>query len=280
MGYTYSFVDDSSYSAKDINNITKRLVTQGVEDDFSDGVPYNTGRLNVISNKIATEGVVPENNTSLKVELADDGKIKINKGCAFMESGATFEVDDEGVFLEYSLVSNSYVYIEDNATLCTIRPVVSESLPVGYGYVLLASVTKKGEITDERKFAKGKLPGYMSDFNMPKRFEVKVEDEGEYVVDIGTNDASFIMVTEDYEDSTAAAYDSFGVWNKFDNVYLYTTGNIKGIRKSTEAFYLKPYASSNYVIKVTMSFEGTSAKLNVEKVGTGVMRTRLEITVI
>ena len=281
MGYTYSFLDDETYSAKDINDITKRLVTSGVEDDFSDGVPYNTGRLNIISNQMATEGVIPEDNTSLKVEYIETGKVKINKGCAFLEDGKTFTVDDEGVILEFVPSSTNYVYIEDNDTLSKIRPCVSDSLPYGYDYILLATVSRKGVVKDERKFAKGKLPGYMSDFNQPKRFTVYVEDEGEVVVDIGRSDANFIMITEKYDDLTSNPYDSFGVWNKFDNEYLYTTGNMKGVRRGEECFYLRPYGTNSYILKVTMSFEGTALKLNVTRAtDAGRIKTSFEITVL
>ena len=281
MGYTYSFSDDEIYSAKDINDITKRLVTSGIEDDFSDGTPYNTGRLNIISQNIATEGVVPEDNTSLKVEYLEEGKIKINKGCAFLESGKTFTVDEEGVILDFSPTALNYVYIEDNDTLSKIIPRASNELPLGYDYLLLATVSAKGVVTDKRTFAKGKLPGYMSDFNTPKRFTVNVEDVGEIEVDIGRSDANFIMITEKYDDLTSNPYDSFGVWNKYDDEYLYTTGNMKGVRCGDGCFYLRPYGTQSYVLKVTVAIEGTAMKLNVQRALEGVkVKTRFEITVM
>lgn len=284
MGYTYSFVDDASYSAADVNNITKRLVTSGVEDDFSDGVPYNAGRLNIISNKLTTEGVVPEDNTSLKVEVTEDKKIKINSGTAFMESGASFTADEKGITLDYSTVNDNYVYIEENTTLNEIRPVVSDSLPLGYSYVLLATVTKKGVVTDERKFAKGKLPGYMSDFNTPKRVTVSINGAGVYEIDMGRSDYNFVLITEDYDDLTTSAYDSVGIWNKFDGEYISSTGNFKGVKRNSTHFCLRPYfSSSDYSLEVSMIFEGTVLKLDVKTSGSSTVasqRTKFVITAV
>lgn len=283
MGYTFSFVDDAVYSAQDINNITKRLVTSGIEDSFEDGVPYNAGRLNNLTFPLATEGVVPEDNTTMKVVFLEEGKIKIMPGLAFMESGATITIDEEGVILDYSTTEDNYVYIEDNESLGKIIPKVSSSLPTGYSYVLLATVTKSGEITDKRTFAKGKLPGYMSDFNTPKTFSVSVRGDGEYEVDIGRSECNFIMIKETSLKLAASGYDGIGLWSAYDKKYISTTCYNKGVDVSNECFYLTPYyTGTRYLNRVTMSFEGTVLKLNVvnEVMPHAVINTFFEITVV
>ena len=46
MSYSFSFCDNAVYSAADVNKITSRLVTSGIEDPFTDGVPYNLSAFN------------------------------------------------------------------------------------------------------------------------------------------------------------------------------------------------------------------------------------------
>lgn len=266
MGYTFSFADDTAYSAEDINNITKRLVTSGIADSFTDGTPYNVKTLNVLTKNIAEKGVVPESNDTLRVTKVSNGKLKILPGTAFMESGATFTVDFSGVELDYSITSDNYVYIEDNESLNEIRPVVSDSLPVSYDYVLLAFVTYNGVITDKRKFAKGKLPGYMSDFNTPVRTTVDINGEGTYEIDIGRSVYNFVMITEKYENLSYYDYDALGIWNKYDEKYISVSCYNKGMYTSNQYFYLRPhYTGTPYMLYVSMSFEGTLIKLNVTK---------------
>ena len=281
MGYTFSFVDDAVYSAQDVNNITKRLVTSGVEDSFEDGVAYNANRLNVLNKTVATEGVVPESNATLKVVAYGEGQIKIQSGTAFMESGATFTVDDEGVILDYSTTEDSYVYIEDNESLAQIRPVVSTELPTGYSYVLLALVSYAGVITDKRTFAKGKLPGYMSDFNTPTRTTVNISGEGTYTIDIGRSVFNSVMLKENYQNLSGTGYDALGIWNVYDKKYVTSSCYYKGVYVSNDYFYMRPfYTGTPFMLYVSLEFEGTLLKLHVTKSGTtSDTNTVFEVTV-
>lgn len=68
MGYKYSFSNDETYSAADINEITRRLVTSGVADPFTDGEPHNLSCFNILNSNMVTSGIVPESDTTLKVE--------------------------------------------------------------------------------------------------------------------------------------------------------------------------------------------------------------------
>ena len=187
MSYSFGFVPNNIYGAQALNDITKRLVTSGVEDAFEDGVPYNFSHINTISKNISTMGVIPENNTSLKV--TNNGKandmytVTIADGTAFFEDGSTITLYDGGETLPYTYGQKNYVYLHRDLNLNKNMPKVTLTEPEG-DYVPLAEITKDGTITDTRIFAKGKLPGYMSDFNNAKKIETRIEN-GYAQIDLG-----------------------------------------------------------------------------------------------
>ena len=282
MGYKFSFADDTLYSAEDINNITKRLVSKGVADSFADGVAYNVTQLNNITKTLGNKGVVPEDNTTLKVVKTDDGNIKIMPGSAFMESGAVFTCDSDGYVFAETPTGDNYVYIEDNEALNAIRPVMSSSLPVSYDYVLLALVSYDGKITDKRTYAKGKLPGYMSDFNMPVRKTLIVDGIGEYEIDVERSMINAVMIVENYNKFNDSDIDSVTIWNKYDNKYLCRTCYSSDFRVIDDKFYILPhYTGTEYMATASLEFSDGKLKITVaNKSGiTAAPRTRLEITV-
>ncbi len=213
MSYSYSFVPNDTYGAKEINDITKRLVTSGVEDIFEDGVAYNESHLNTISSTLATSGVIPENNTSLKV--SDNGKtnneytITISDGTAFFENGSTITLYNGGETLPYTHGKKNYVYVHRDLNLNKNMPKVTLTEPEG-DFVPLAEISEDGTITDTRTFAKGKLPGYQSDYDNSKSIISEgVSDEVE--IDIGGRNYGMILI----------------------NVYPHNDKSIRGIPSST-----------------------------------------------
>ncbi len=187
MSYSFSFVPNNVYGAQDINEITKRLVTSGVEDIFEDGVPYNFSHINTISKNISTMGVIPEENTSLKVtnngKVNDEYTVTIAEGTAFFEDGSTITIYDGGETLAYTYGQKNYVYLHRDLNLNRNMPKVTLTEPEG-DYVPLAEIAEDGTVTDKRVFAKGKLPGYMSDYNNTKKIEVTL-DKGYGEIDLG-----------------------------------------------------------------------------------------------
>lgn len=162
MSYKFSFADNAVYSASDINEITKRLVTSGIEDSFVDGVPYNLSKFNEEGYLLYTSGVVPSNITTLKVCVENETEILINPGVAFFNDGATIEIEEGGEVLNYTLGSKNYVYLKNdliNKNIC--YPCCSVEEPTG-DYVLLAEINEDGSVCDKRVYARGKLGGYQS----------------------------------------------------------------------------------------------------------------------
>lgn len=163
MSYTFSFADNGVYSAADVNKITSRLVTSGVADPFTDGVPYNLSALNDAGTLLYTDGVVPETVNTLKVTKAEEeGTIFIYPGTAFFSDGSVIEIEAGGETLSYTAGAVNYVYLKnDLINTNTSYPVCTTEAPEG-SYVMLAEISEAGEITDKRTYARGKLPGYAS----------------------------------------------------------------------------------------------------------------------
>ena len=204
MSYSFSFVPNNVYGAQDINEITKRLVTSGVEDAFENGVPYNFGHINTISKTISTMGVIPENNLSLKVidngKADDEYSLTISEGTAFFDDGSTITIYDGGETLTYTRGQKNYVYLHRDLNLNKNMPKVTTSEPEG-DFVPLAEISENGVFTDTRVFAKGKLPGYMSDYNNSKNIVADIVD-GKMEIDLGGDNYSLLLVNIYYEGVT------------------------------------------------------------------------------
>lgn len=209
MAYKFSFADNEIYSASDVNEITKRLVTSGVEDTFSDGVSYNVSKFNELGKLLYTDGVVPESNQTLKVTKVSDDEILINPGLAFFADGATITIEVGGESLKFTLGVRNYVYLKNELTDKNIcYPVCSQSEPAG-DFVLLAEIDEEGNIEDRRIYARGKLPGYQSNSNGALFFKETMyvplstysggKAEAEFA--IGENTFKYIIISNAFEDT-------------------------------------------------------------------------------
>jgi len=218
MSYKFSFADNEVYSADDLNAITKRLVTAGVEDSFSDGVAYNVSRFNEAGKLLYTSGVVPQTCLTLKVQSAGENKILINPGVAFFNDGSTIEIEAGGETLSYVSGVKNYVYLKNDLLNSNVSyPACTEEAPTG-DYVLLAEIDEEGNILDKRTYAKGKLPGYQSVgenmMMLEEKMTVTVSNnttfaEGQASFDIGSNNFEHILTftIEENNHSCIGIYD-------------------------------------------------------------------------
>ena len=202
MAYKYSFADNEIYSAEDLNSITKRLVTSGIEDLFEDGTAYNVSQFNEQGKLLYTSGIVPETCMTLKVVPDGEGKVLINPGKAFFDDGAVIEIEAGGETLSYVADTVNYVYLKNdllNSNVC--YPICSTEEPSG-DYVLLAEINETGEITDKRTYAKGRLPGYQSVVGNVMRIKKTITFDVEEPVgklsdtesfDLGSNNFEYIL---------------------------------------------------------------------------------------
>ncbi len=227
MGYKYSFVGNEIYGADDINEITKRLVTSGVEDPFIDGVPHNLKCFNNLTKGVVTDGVLYESDTTLKVSSITPYQISIESGTAFFKSGATITIDENKVLLSITYGKVNYIYLEHNEVLNVIRPVSSFDEPEG-DFVLLAVVDELGNIEDKRKYAVGKVPRYVSGYDLPKKFDVTVSDGETFKIDVqGTNYNYFVIIVKSSY-PYANSIDTFAVWSPLESE-KYTYAQIKNL---------------------------------------------------
>ena len=140
MSYKYSFADNEIYSADDVNKITKRLVSSGIEDSFADGVAYNVSKFNEAGKLLHTSGVVPESCLTLKVTHLGENTVLINPGIAFFDDGSVIEINDGGEELTYTEGVVNYVYLKNNLESANISyPCCTPDEPEG-DYVLLATI--------------------------------------------------------------------------------------------------------------------------------------------
>jgi len=210
MSVTYSFCDDAAYTAADVNQITKRLVTRGIADPFEDGVPYNLSALNAMGALVYSEGVVPETDVSLKVIPGKDGTVQILPGTAFFGDGAVITVESGGHALTPTPGEKNYVYLKNdliNTNAC--YPAVSTTEPEG-DIVMLCEISETGEITDKRNYARGKLPGYASNACHTMKIEDSVSvvsgEAEEKVYRLGNHTFRFLLAVQEGFESDFKRY--------------------------------------------------------------------------
>ncbi len=230
MAYKYSFADNEAYGASDINAITKRLVTSGIEDSFADGVAYNVSNLNEMGKVIYTQGVVPESCLTLKVVAASDGKILINPGLAFFADGSVIEIVDGGEEMSYVTGAINYVYLKNDLLNMNVSyPYCGTEAPEG-DYVMLAEISENGAITDKRTYARGKLPGYQSFAGNVMRIQeymgITGTDSGYYTAsrtfDIGNNNFEYILtyVKRSNVGLSTGTFPCLGIYDISEQSYL------------------------------------------------------------
>jgi len=274
MSYKFTFADNEVYTATDVNKITQRLVTSGVEDVFADGVAYNVSKFNEAGKLLYTSGTVPESCNSLKVEKLSDSEILINPGYAFFSDGAVIEIEAGGESLPFVSGSKNYVYLLNdliNTNRC--YPACSIDEPTG-DFVPLAEIDENGEITDKRTYAKGKLPGYQSVAGNVLFFKEIVKTthttksyaSGHAEFNIGNNSYQYILFTNLIDGNDVLKNLSLYKISDGSVTSFYTYGNKNGAIVDKSGKILVYYASSHPYERhiVTVSFENGILKIDAE----------------
>ncbi len=197
MSYIAGFSDNQLIGVDDLNSITKRLVTNGVGYTLSNSGSIAVTQLNGYTAAIATDGVVGESDSSLKVTKSGS-TVTVDCGLAFFADGSFIEVTEKEE-LSFS-GSDGYVYAINDVALGVHEIRVGTAYPEG-DFVMLASISG-GVLTDARKYAKGKLPSYASYSGYPLFVSKKVvctgpsqyEREGSFTVDLGGHALNGIVI--------------------------------------------------------------------------------------
>ncbi len=276
MAYKYSFADNEAYGASDINAITKRLVTSGIEDSFTDGVAYNVSKINEAGKLLYTSGVVPENCLTLKVVPASEGRILINPGLAFFDDGSVIEIEDGGEEMSYVAGAVNYVYLKnDLLNMNASYPYCGTQAPEG-DYVLLAEIDESGAIADKRTYAKGKLPGYQSvagNVLVIDETVTKVADTsgsgltGSATFDIGGNNYEYILVMTPTA-SSSNMMPCIGVYDIINKTYLcYSGTDVNNLGYISKGAYSDKKITSHTDVShnryTDLTFEISNGKLTV-----------------
>lgn len=264
MGYTYDFMDNATYGADDLNRAMSRFVTSGIADAFEDNVSYNTSKLCEVTQRLYAPGVVPEHISTLKVSRVSDSEIYIAPGLAFFENGSTITVDSEGVRLSYLAGEKNYVYLKAdpannrNLPMCTTEP------PTG-DIVMLAQIEPDGAVTDKRTYAKGKVPGYASDFNQCKRMTfshfLPKSEHGTgtkttvFVEDVGLERVKFVFFTGIHGNTLTSQGITYS-WVLFDaeTQKMYFNGYDSSLW--AYVYSTNPLAHNAYQIQLRLSSDG------------------------
>ena len=268
MAYNYSFADNEIYSAEDLNSITKRLVTSGIDDLFENDTVYNVSRFNEQGKLLYTSGVVPETCLTLKVVPDSEGKILINPGRAFFDDGAVIEIEAGGESLSYVTGVKNYVYLKNdllNSNVC--YPCCTTDEPTG-DYVMLAEIDESGVISDKRIYAKGKLPGYQSVvgnvMRLKKTLTFNLESPTGTVsdsisFDLGPNNFEYILTYNEKSgtESGAIYYPCLGIYDIAKNQYMSFSRTNDGSASTTNSLVtVRFWKGAGWIItKASVSFE-------------------------
>lgn len=265
MAYKYSFADNETYGAEDMNKMVGRLVSGGVSDPFSDGTPYNLSSFNSAGALLYTSGAVPETVNTLKVSPAQEGKVLINPGTAYFNDGSLIDITAGGHSLSFTAGVKNYVYLKnDLASSNTSYPVCSPTAPTG-DFVPLAEISEAGEITDVRTYAKGKVPGYASSalYTMKIADTVAVTDgqPENKTYQLGNNSYRYLMAIQDDSVVGTNTYCCLGVYSFSDGTILSFYGNELSSRgRSDEELYL--YRNNNHLGTATVTVAGSVLTLH------------------
>lgn len=132
MPYTSTFHDNAVYGASDVNAALAQLVTSGIADPFTDGVPYNAKKLNGIIYAVSSAGVVPATDSSCKCTVDKAARtVRISAGTAFFDDGSRITFDMEGETLPYTPGREQYVYLRAAPEENRCYPVCSAAEPSG-----------------------------------------------------------------------------------------------------------------------------------------------------
>lgn len=141
------FMDNSEYTAADVNTVFSHLVTDGVVifTDTGDALSdFNAANANITAGGVTLE---PDSCRITK----SNGIYKINPGACFMPDGSMTEITAaETVTVPKNTAC--YVYFERSAPENTIKLTVSQTAGDA-NTVPLAKISALGDVSDTRKFA-------------------------------------------------------------------------------------------------------------------------------
>ena len=152
MGFKCLFMDNSAYTAQDVNRAISNIISGGISN-YPLGVNALSD-LNSAVTEIANGGTQYIGTSCLVVK---NGSIyKISEGACIMNDGSQIVFDANGMQIPRQNGVYEYVYLERDQVANTIKAVVSTTCG-GQDTVPLAEIDTDGNIIDKRKFASAKI---------------------------------------------------------------------------------------------------------------------------
>lgn len=167
MGISYSFMDNCTYGADDINSAFSKLTTQGVSMFLYSEGDNPLISLNDAVSSIASPGVEYYNFDACKVTYdAENKKYYIMQGNAFMHDGTIVSIDNEGYDITDE-VNGIRATSDNDIYVCFYRDVANNCISVSVSQsdeiinkdesVPLSIIQGTQNIGDLREFATTKL---------------------------------------------------------------------------------------------------------------------------
>ncbi|MBE7028128.1 MAG: hypothetical protein E7407_03735 [Ruminococcaceae bacterium] len=157
MGYTVNFTENQSVTADDLNAVAYGLTEDSTS--FSDGKLYGIKDLNAISKAIITKGVSSGCNVSLR-----SGSVFISQGIAYFDDGKKITIDTGGITLSReSTTEKNYVWLSNDDITGQVSAKCTKASPDG-DCVKLAEISKSGVVTQTKDIAKMKNSSMLPNF--------------------------------------------------------------------------------------------------------------------
>lgn len=170
MGFNVNFTDNQSVTAEMLNAVAEGLSEE--QASFSDGVLYGIKELNEISKAIITSGV----SSGCSVSLSDSGNVLISQGTAYFADGKKITIDSDGIALvRESTSKTNYVWLLNDDVTGVVSAKCTVDVPSG-DCVRLAEISKSGMVTESKDVALMKNPSLLPNFYR-EPIEISVEED-------------------------------------------------------------------------------------------------------
>lgn len=251
----YYFGDNREYGAEDIKTALSVLAAEGgIALDLSGDGTYDISALNSIVGSAVEAGVVPDENTSLRLNVSD-GKYTVSPGRAVFSDGGIAVLEEEETV---DMAAGQYLYLAYSTVLDDVYFLTSdEKRSEGNGILLvpIGFASKDGGVESLREYAKGKIPALASASWSSLR-------EAEFTVDLSSvgSGGGYVECTHEFEgEMNFMLLDSLGLLSvmytdspKYHTVYRSSSKDYGDV---TTAFCVKSYA--NGFLKASLLEKGS-----------------------
>jgi len=258
--FKLNFLKNQTITADELNTLGYNLANTAITT-FTDGTLYGVSDLNEITEHLINKGIKKGYNNECAVILTDTG-VYIDSGLVFFECGATMEIDDYGINLEFEdSTATQYVYLFFDVTNNVGGARCTTELP-NSDYVMLAKITDGAIDSTIRDVAYMKNASVLP--NVYNTASVKVYSQNGYVtkVDVGAGYKKFLFKSQyqllflDFEDDE---YYSMGTYpDELKSGKISTNSVPVAVRNGTYTDCTITYENEYMTIKALTDHKGST----------------------